>query len=90
MPVTDVYSIALWADIESLSDKQIGWLFERIIQTSPATLRHSITPPDEVVVKWVEGKDNPLDELGVANAVYSYAEIADALDNNHWTNQEIQ
>jgi len=81
------YAIVLWAAVQGLTRAKKKALLAAVEETAWKTVRHSVTAPDEIVLKW-NGTGNPCDDAGVANTVYTRAEILEELATPHWNHPE--
>ena len=83
------YAIAAWADIDALSTADKDWLETQIGQTDLTAVRHSITAPDDVIVKWA-GAANPLTAKAIAHTEHTHASIlAEIHGNTHWETGDL-
>ncbi len=77
------YAILAQSAIDGLSQENKDTLLADVVENAWSTDVHSITAPDEVILKW-EGATNPCTACGAANTEYSYANILLEIVKPHW------
>jgi hypothetical protein len=86
--IENTYAIVAWADVQALSQGDKDQLIAACQETSWDTCRHSVTAPDEIILKWPVADPNPCDAVSLANTTYTYAEILVEIQDAHWTDEE--
>lgn len=86
--MNETYAVVTQAGVDTLSQANKDALIAACTQTSWDTCRHSVTAPDELVLKW-NGAGNPCNDVSLANTVYPYNEMLVLMATPHWTSQEL-